>query len=67
MNSGGSNNVSLKYERYASSGCWDKGIIKLGFVSKTLFLLHFLTLSKFQYFELKHENNDEYTHFSTNY
>jgi len=32
MNSGGSNNLSLKYERYASSGCWD--IIKLGFVAK---------------------------------
>ena len=38
MNSGGSNNVSLKYERYAWSGCWDKGIIKLGFVAKTQFL-----------------------------
>jgi len=44
MNSGGSNNVSLKYERYASSGCWDLGIIKLGFVAKTQFLclqIHF--------------------------
>ena len=39
MNSGGSNNVSLKYERYASSGCWDLGILKLGFVAKTQFLL----------------------------
>ena len=38
MNSGGLNNLSLKYERYASSGCWDLGIIKLGFVAKTLFL-----------------------------
>ena len=38
MNSGGSNNVSLKYERYASSGCWDLGIIKLAFVAKTQFL-----------------------------
>ena len=37
MNSGGSNNVSLKYERFASSG-WDLGIIKLGFVAKTQFL-----------------------------
>ena len=37
MNSGGSNNLSLKYERYASSGCWDLGIIKLGFVAKTQF------------------------------
>ena len=36
MNSGGSNNVSLKYERFASSGC-DLGIIKLGFVAKTQF------------------------------
>ena len=34
MNSGGSNNVSLKYERYASSGCWDLGIKKLRFVEK---------------------------------
>ena len=34
MNSGGSSNVSLKYERYASSGCWDLGIIILGFVEK---------------------------------
>ena len=38
MNSGESSNVSLKYERYASSGCWDLGIIKLGFVAKTQFL-----------------------------
>ena len=38
MNSGGSKNVSLKYERYASPGCWDIGIIKLGFVAKTQFL-----------------------------
>ena len=38
MNSGGSNNVSLKYERYASSGCWDLGTIKLAFVAKTQFL-----------------------------
>ena len=43
MNSGGSNNVSLKYERYASSGCWDIGIIKLGFVAKTQFLSIFCT------------------------
>ena len=35
---GGSNNVSLKYERYASSGCWDLGIIKLAFLAKTQFL-----------------------------
>ena len=35
MNSGGSSNVSLKYERYALSGCWDLGIIKLGYVAKT--------------------------------
>jgi len=32
MNSGGSNNVSLKYESYASPGWWDIGIIQLGFV-----------------------------------
>ena len=38
MNSGGSNNVSLKYERYESSGFWDLGIIKLAFVTKTQFL-----------------------------
>jgi len=38
MNSGGSNNVSLKYERYASSGCCDFGIIKLEFVTETQFL-----------------------------
>jgi len=43
MNSGGSNNVSLKYvslkyERYATSGFWDLGIIKLAFVAKTQFL-----------------------------
>ena len=38
MNSGGSNNVSLEYERYATSGCWDLGIIKLAFVGKTQFL-----------------------------
>jgi len=38
LNSGGSNNVSLNYERYASSGCWDLGLIKLAFVAKTQFL-----------------------------
>ena len=38
MNSGGSSNVSLKYERYVWSGCWDLGFIKLGFVAKTQFL-----------------------------
>ena len=38
MNSGGSNNVSLIFERYASSGWWDLDIIKLGFVAKTQFL-----------------------------
>ena len=38
MNSGGLNNLSLNYERYASSGCWDLGIIKLAFVAKTQFL-----------------------------
>jgi len=38
MNSDGSNNVSLKYERYATSDCWDLGIIKLAFVAKTQFL-----------------------------
>ena len=38
MNSGRSNNVSLKYERCASSGFWDLGIIKLAFVTKTQFL-----------------------------
>ena len=32
MNSGGSNNVSLKYERYTSSGCWDIG--KIGICGK---------------------------------
>ncbi len=37
MNSGGSRSVSLKYERYSSSGCWDLGIIKLGFVAKIQF------------------------------
>ena len=42
MNSGGSNNVSLKYERYASSGCSDLGIIKLGFVAKIQFLFNFV-------------------------
>ena len=30
--------TSLKYERYASSGCWDFGIVKLEFVTKTQFL-----------------------------
>ena len=44
MNSGGSNNVSLKYERYAWPGCWDLGIIKLGFVEKTQFLYATLLL-----------------------
>ena len=38
MNSGGSSNVSLKYERYASSGRWNFGITKLAFVAKTQFL-----------------------------
>jgi len=38
MSSGGSNNVSLKYERFASSGCRDLGIKKLRFVAKTQFL-----------------------------
>ena len=50
MNSGGSNNVSLKYERYASSGCWDLGIIKLGFVAKNqLLCLQILPLSTFKH------------------
>ena len=38
MNSGGWNNVSLKYERYASSGFWDLGIMKLAFLAKTQIL-----------------------------
>ena len=38
MNSDGSNNLSLKYERYASSGFRDIGIRNLGFVAKTQFL-----------------------------
>ena len=34
MNSGESNNQSLKYERYASSGCLNLGIIKSGICGK---------------------------------
>ena len=37
MNSDGYNNLSLKYERYASSGSRDIGIRKLGLVAKTPF------------------------------
>ena len=42
MNSGGSNNVNLNYERYGSSGWWDLDIIKLAFVAKTQFHKGFL-------------------------
>ena len=38
MNSGGWNNVTLKYERYALSGFWDLGIMKLAFLAKTQIL-----------------------------
>ena len=37
MNSDGYNNLSLKYERYASYGSRDIGIRKLGLVAKTQF------------------------------
>ena len=35
MNSGGSNNLSLKYQRFTLSGCRDKAIRKFKFVAKT--------------------------------
>ena len=38
MNSDGSNNLSLKYQSFTSSGCGDKGIRKFAFVAKTKFL-----------------------------
>ena len=38
MNSDGSNNQSLKYQRFTPSGFRDIGIRKLGFVAKTQFL-----------------------------
>ena len=47
MNSDGSNNLSLKYERYASSVCIDIGIRKLGFVAKTQFLSEFLDIDTY--------------------
>ena len=37
MNSDGSNNHSLKYQRFTPSGFRDIGIRKLGFVAKTQF------------------------------
>ena len=41
MNSDGSNNLSLKYQSFTSSGCGDIGIRKLAFVAKTQFLCFF--------------------------
>ena len=38
MNSDGSNNLRLKYQRFTPSGYRDIGIRKLGFVAKTQFL-----------------------------
>ena len=38
MNSVRSNNVSLKYQRFTSSGCKDIGFTKTEFVAKTQFL-----------------------------
>ena len=38
MNYVRSNNLSLKYQRFASSGSKDIGIIKFEFVAKTQFL-----------------------------
>jgi len=35
MNAVRSNNVSLKYQRFTSSGCKDKRITKIEFVTKT--------------------------------
>ena len=58
MNSGGSNNLSLKYERYASSGCWD--IIKLGFVAKTQFL--WARFSRFDDYWIQTDKKSIYIH-----
>ncbi len=37
MNSDGSNNLSLKYQRYTQSGCKDIWIINFKFVNQILF------------------------------
>ena len=56
MNSDGSNNLSLKYERYASSGFRDIGIRNLGFVAKTnSFEMKFKIKFKNYYFALKEQ------------
>ena len=39
MNAIGSNNVSLKYQRFTSEGCKDIGFAKTEFVAQTQFLL----------------------------
>ena len=57
MNSGEWNNVSLKYERYASSGFWDLGIMKLAFLAKTQILS---TNSANVAFSLKIQENQEH-------
>ena len=38
MNGIGSNNVSLKYQRFTSEGCKDRGFTKTEFGAKTQFL-----------------------------
>ena len=48
MNTVGLNNVSLKYEMYASSGCWDIVIIKLGYVAKN-------SIGFYKFREINHE------------
>ena len=47
MSSDGSNNQSLKYQRFTPSGFRDIGIRKLGFVAKTQFLYFRKILNQF--------------------
>ena len=45
MNAVRSSNVSLKYQRFMSSGCEDKWITKIEFVAKTQFQKHSLHIN----------------------
>ncbi len=47
INSGRSNSLSLKYQRFTPSGCKDRGVRKFKFVAKTQFLsIYFLLIWK---------------------
>ena len=50
MNSAGSNNVSLKFQRFTPSGGKDIGIRKFEFLAKSQLNLNKLFLTYFNYF-----------------